>query len=233
MTQASLPVGVVRFPGTNCDRDVFQAVEMRREGSARWLWHADQFDAKGFRALILPGGFSYGDYLRAGALAARSPAMKSVREAAAYGVPILGICNGFQILCEAGLLPGVLMRNIGRRFIDDWVELAPVAKRLPFARAGSSLGATSSSPSDSLRLPIAHADGRFTIDDDGLKQLQDHNQIWFTYKNNPNGSIANIAGVINRVGNVAALMPHPERAVADWMGGADGRSFFDFVEESK
>src|SRR4051812_9970470 len=128
----SASVGVLRFPGTNCDRDVFEAVESR-ESKAEWLWHADRFDAKKYRALLLPGGFSYGDYLRAGALAARSPAMESVREAAAKGVPVLGICNGFQILCEAGLLPGVLIRNRGLRFIDDWVELKMETPNSTFA----------------------------------------------------------------------------------------------------
>ncbi len=210
-----MSVGVLRFPGTNCDRDVFEALE----GAGRkpeWLWHADQFDSRKHEALFLPGGFSYGDYLRSGALAARAPAMKSVREAAERGVPVLGICNGFQILCEAGLLPGALVRNRGLRFIDDWVSLRSVNKHAQFARAGGS-----------ARLPIAHADGRFVVSDDELKKLQDRGQIWWQYESNPNGAAHDIAGVMNEKKNVAALMPHPERAMHAWMGGTDGVGFFE------
>lgn len=215
----SQPIGVLRFPGTNCDRDVFEAVEAKG-GKAEWLWHADQFDPKAYRALYLPGGFSYGDYLRAGALAARSPVMKSVREASARGVPVLGVCNGFQILCEAGLLPGVLIRNRGLRFIDDWVELKLESSHPHFGRMMKS--------GQKAKLPIAHADGRFYVEDEDLKRLQDRGQIWWTYASeNPNGSIANIAGVMNEQKNVAALMPHPERAMFDWMGGTDGAAFFE------
>ena len=211
-------VGVLRFPGTNCDRDVFEAVEASG-AKAQWLWHADQFDANGFAALILPGGFSYGDYLRAGALAARSPAMKSVREAAGRGVPVLGICNGFQILCESGLLPGVLIRNQGLRFIDDWVELELESAQPYFGRKLAH--------GVSAKLPIAHADGRFYVESDELKALEDGGQIWWRYRRNPNGATADIAGVMNKAKNVAALMPHPERAMYEWMGGTDGAAFFE------
>ena len=215
-------VGVLRFPGTNCDRDVFQALEKSQEKNGlkpEWLWHADQFASSDYAALFLPGGFSYGDYLRAGALAARSPAMKSVKEAAAKGTPVLGICNGFQILCEAGLLPGVLIRNKSLRFIDDWVELEMQNPHPTFAAKAT----------PKARLPIAHADGRFYVEDDELKRLEDHQQIWWKYKKNPNGSTADIAGVMNAQKNVAALMPHPERAMLEWMGGIDGTVFFDLV----
>jgi phosphoribosylformylglycinamidine synthase len=214
----SLPIGVLRFPGTNCDRDVFEASE-EAVGETKWLWHMDQFDPKGYRALFLPGGFSYGDYLRAGALAARSPAMTSVREAAKRGVPVLGICNGFQILCESGLLPGVLIRNKTLRFIDDWVDLK-LANSNPFFARHVARG-------EKARLPIAHADGRYFVEDDELKRLQDRAQIWWTYEANPNGAVADIAGVMNETKNVAALMPHPERAMHDWMGGTAGRAFFE------
>lgn len=225
MSTQGKPVGVLRFPGTNCDRDVFEAIEShdaRRNGGAEWLWHADRFEPTAYRALVLPGGFSYGDYLRAGALAARSPAMASVKEAAAKGVPVLGICNGFQILCEAGLLPGALIRNRTLRFIDDWVELR-LESQMPHFAPKAPIGTRS-------RLPIAHADGRYYVEDDELKRLQDNRQIWWTYVGeSPNGSIANIAGVMNEKRNVAALMPHPERAVHEWMGGADGSAFFDLI----
>jgi phosphoribosylformylglycinamidine synthase I len=210
-------VGVLRFPGTNCDRDVWAAAEAAGL-KPEWLWHADLFDAGKYAALFLPGGFSYGDYLRAGALAARAPAMKSVHEAAAKGVPILGICNGFQILCEAGLLPGVLIRNKSLRFNDQWVELTQNAVHGQFLKS-SRKGAR-------LRLPVAHADGRYFVEDDEHKRLQDQEQIWFRYEQNPNGSIGDIAGVMNKAKNVAALMPHPERALFDWMGSTDGLGFF-------
>lgn len=224
----SRPIGVLRFPGTNCDRDLFNAVETAAtKGTsprAEWLWHADRFDAKAYEALLLPGGFSYGDYLRPGALAARSPAMNSVREAAERGVPVLGICNGFQILCEAGLLPGVLIRNQSLRFIDAWVDLRLENVNPGFAR-NLKRGAQA-------RLPIAHGDGRFFVAADELKRLQDNGQIWWTYLDRaPNGSIAGIAGVMNETRNVAALMPHPERAIDDWMGGADGALFFEWKFE--
>lgn len=218
----SLPIGVLRFPGTNCDRDVYEAAESKfGKDNVKWLWHADQFDPKAYRALYLPGGFSYGDYLRAGALAARAPVMKSVREAADRGVPVLGICNGFQILCEAGLLPGVLIRNQSQRFIDNWTEL-----RLenPHPHFGSALKI-----GNRARLPIAHADGRFYAEGDQLKALQDRGQVWWSYMKNPNGAVADIAGVMNEKKNVAALMPHPERAVHEWMGGTDGAPFFDLI----
>ncbi len=207
--------GVLRFPGTNCDRDVYQAVENAGR-NPKWLWYEDLFDYNEFEVLYLPGGFSFGDYLRSGALAARTPVMKSVREAARHGVPILGICNGFQILCEAQLLPGVLLKNQGLRFRDEWVELQ--VRNQP-TNLSFSLKAK-------LNLPIAHGDGRYFIENDGLKKLHDQNQIWFTYQNNPNGSIEDIAGIMNESKNVMALMPHPERAIFDWMGSCDGLGFF-------
>lgn len=209
------PVGVVRFLGTNCDRDVFQAVEWSGR-TPQWLWFRDTFRWQDYSALIIPGGFSYGDYLRCGALAAKAPVMQSVREAAKQGVPVLGICNGFQILCESGLLPGVLVRNKGQRFKDQWVDL----------KLNSVNKYWSGESSKQARLPIAHGEGNYFIEGDHLKQLFDQNQVWWTYQVNPNGAVADIAGVSNKEGNVAALMPHPERAVKDWMGGSDGAHFF-------
>ncbi len=207
-------VGILRFLGTNCDRDVWKAVSDVKGLQPEWLWHADSFDHKQYAAFILPGGFSYGDYLRCGALAAKSPAMISLREAAEHGSPVLGICNGFQILCESGLLPGALVRNQNLRFNDKWVDLHLDNAHLTFQAP------------EKLRLPVAHGEGRYVIDEDGLKSLEDGGQIWLRYLENPNGSLMDIAGVMNKKKNVAALMPHPERAVQDFMGSRDGVSFF-------
>ncbi len=209
-------IGVVRFLGTNCDQDVFEAVHQVGL-KPKWVWHQDHFDRKDFDALIIPGGFSYGDYLRCGALAARSPVMQSVSEAAKAGVPVLGICNGFQILCEAQLLPGALLKNNTLRFKDDWVDLKIVNSNARFGGAGLK----------KAHLPIAHGEGRYYLEQDQVKQLFDDEQVWCVYEKNPNGSLENIAGVMNDKHNVAALMPHPERAMAEFMGGEDGRRFFE------
>jgi phosphoribosylformylglycinamidine synthase len=209
-------VGVLRFPGTNCDRDVFSWVEARGF-EPKYLWHLDQFNEKEFDLLLIPGGFSYGDYLRSGALAAMSPAMKSVSAFASQGGPILGICNGFQILCEAHLLPGALVKNEGRRFVDDWSEIEVVNENSRFG--------VKYKKGTKLKLPIAHGDGRFYAPADELKKIYDQNQVWLKYVNNHNGSLGGIAGIMNEKGNVAALMPHPERAIYPWMGGQDGWGF--------
>ena len=214
----STRVGVIRFPGTNCDRDVFDAVQMVGL-HPEWLWHLDHFEVGSWAALILPGGFSFGDYLRAGALASRSPVMDSVREAARAGVPILGICNGFQILCESHLLPGALVKNESLRFQDQWVHLKLVNTHTSF---GAHL-----KPGATLKLPIAHGEGRFYAPPDELKRLWDSQQIWFTYGENPNGSLQDIAGVMSENKNVVALMPHPERSMERWMGSEDGRVIFE------
>ncbi len=207
-------VGILRFLGTNCDRDVWQSVEALGL-EAQWLWFEDQFRCEDFTAFIVPGGFSYGDYLRCGALAAKAPVMSSLREAAAKGYPVLGICNGFQILTEAGLLPGALVRNESRKFIDKWVELK-IANLAGWATALRS--------GETLRLPVAHGEGRFYVEDDELKRMHDQGQVWMTYVENINGSVEAIAGVSNRSKNVCGMMPHPERAMFSWMGGEDGRS---------
>lgn len=210
-----MKVGVLRFPGTNCDYDVFSMAQWKGH-EAQWLWHQDRFETGEVDSILVPGGFSYGDYLRCGALAARSPAMQSVREFAEKGKPILGICNGFQILCEAGLLPGALVRNESLQFIDDWTELELKNPSSYFAKESAK----------QIRLPIAHGEGRFYADAKTLDEIQNMGQIWWTYRgNNPNGSLLNIAGVMNKNKNVAALMPHPERAFYDWMGGQDGEAF--------
>lgn len=207
------PIGILRFLGTNCDRDVWQAVQ-DLQLEPRWLWHADQFDPQDYSAFLLPGGFSYGDYLRCGVLAAKSPVMQSLRQAAEKGYPVLGICNGFQILCEAKLLPGVLVRNVGRRFIDQWVTL-----RLENETRFS----VTSQKGHPIRLPIAHGEGRYFAEEKVLNGLFESGQVWWTYDENPNGSLRNIAGVSNPEKNVCGLMPHPERAMHAWMGGQGGR----------
>lgn len=213
----SKKLGIVRFPGTNCDRDTWKAGEASGF-TPEWLFHTNKFAWKDYTALVIPGGFSYGDYLRAGALAARSVVMESVREAATHGVPVLGICNGFQILCESGLLPGALVKNESLRFIDDWVELQLIEKTKSWAGHYNS--------GDKIKLPIAHGMGRYFAEDDQIKNLFDKGQVWWTYTKNPNGALRDIAGIKNEAGNVAALMPHPERAMVEWMGGNDGAWFF-------
>lgn len=219
-------VGVVRFPGSNCDEDALYAVDrvMGPSGMAgRMLWHKD-LDLGAIDALIIPGGFSYGDYLRCGAMAAHSPIMAAVKRFAEAGGPVLGICNGFQILCEAGLLEGALLRNRGLSFLCRDVHCTVEGRATPFT-AGVPAGRT-------LRMSIAHHDGRYVHGD--VAGLAARGQVIFRYASpaglvdeaaNPNGSLANIAGVCNRAGNVVGLMPHPERAVEDRLGhgGEDGR----------
>lgn len=213
------PVGVVRFLGTNCDRDIFKAVEDVGL-KAEWCWYKDEVDIDNYSGFIIPGGFSFGDHLRTGAFAAKTPIMKSVVKAAKKGMPILGICNGFQILCESGLLPGALIKNKSQKFIDKWVELVPQSE-------GSYWFVDKST-----RFPVAHGDGQYFIDSEGLEELRANNQIWLRYTNNPNGSVADIAGLYNKNKNVAGLMPHPERAMSQWMGGTDGKLFFENFKKS-
>jgi phosphoribosylformylglycinamidine synthase len=213
-------IGVVRFLGTNCDRDILQASK-DVNAYAEYLWYQDQFDTNDYDALVLPGGFSYGDYLRTGALSAKAQVMKSVHEFAKKGKPILGICNGFQILCEAGLLPGVLMRNQGLQFIDNWQELSMENTENPWTKQYK--------PKQKIKLPIAHGEGRFYADDATLKKLHDQNLILATYTKNPNGSCYDIAGIMNEQKNIVGLMPHPERAMHNWMGSDEGRGFFEWL----
>lgn len=216
---SSKPVGVVRFPGTNCDRDVVSWMQASGR-SWQWLWWMDSFSVAEFDSVIVPGGFSFGDYLRSGALAARSPVIRSVWEFAGRGGPVLGICNGFQILTEAGLLPGALAKNVSGRFVDAWVDLeVEAAPSFVQQKRG-----------EVFRLPVAHGDGRFYADPTELARIEDRGLVWLRYKGrNPNGSALAIAGVKNESGNVAALMPHPERAIWDWMGGVDGKRFLPGV----
>jgi phosphoribosylformylglycinamidine synthase len=218
-------IGVVTFPGSLDDADAARAVRLAG-GEAVALWHGDA-DLRGVDAVVLPGGFSYGDYLRAGALARFSPVMNSVQRFAESGRLVLGICNGFQILCEAGLLPGALIRNRDLHFICDHVYVRVETSDSPFTneiQAGSV-----------LRIPIAHAEGNYVCDDHTLDELKREDRIVFRYCDptgaiteaaNPNGSRDNIAGICNRERNVLGLMPHPERACEDLLGSSDGRDIF-------
>lgn len=217
-------VGVIVFPGSNCDRDAGSAWEGLGLGETRYLWHSDT-DLKDVDAVIVPGGFSYGDALRAGAIARFAPIMESVARFAAEGGIVAGICNGFQILCEAGLLPGALTRNEGMRFVCRHVYLRVENAHTPFTAAYEE-GAV-------LRIPIAHGEGRYTCDDATYEELTRQGRILFRYCEpdgritpdaNPNGSRDNIAGIIGGPqNNVLGMMPHPERAVRDALGSSDGR----------
>ena len=212
---------VIVFPGSNCDFDLYKAANYIEGIQAEYVWYTSE-SLDGFDAVLVPGGFSYGDALRAGALAARAPILKALQRAADAGTRVLGICNGFQILTECGLLPGALHRNSGLRFICKTVNLEVSNTATPFTTGYA--GRTSTH----VRLAIAHGEGNYTCDSDTLHKLEDNGQIVFRYSgDNPNGSVANIAGITNEAGNVLGMMPHPERAMADWMGSADGRILFE------
>jgi phosphoribosylformylglycinamidine synthase I len=214
--------GVVVFPGSNGDHDALMAVEQGLRQEVVPIWHKDT-TVRDCDALLVPGGFSYGDYLRAGAIARFSPIMETVSKFAAAGGPVLGICNGFQVLTEAGLLPGALLRNAGLTFSCRWVHVRIETDRTPFTQGIA--------PGTVLRLPIAHGEGRYFVTPDDLARLEEREQIVFRYTDaagvedeaaNPNQSIAHIAGVCNERGNVVGLMPHPERAFDAIIGGDDG-----------
>ena len=212
---------VIVFPGSNCDYDLYKAANYIEGIQAEYVWYTSK-SLDGFDAILVPGGFSYGDALRAGALAARAPILKALQRAADSGIRVLGICNGFQILTECGLLPGALHRNSGLRFICRTVNLEVSNTATPFT--SGYVGRTSTH----VRLEIAHGEGNYTCDSDTLHKLEDNGQIVFRYSgDNPNGSVANIAGITNEAGNVLGMMPHPERAMADWMGSSDGRILFE------
>ena len=212
----ALKIGITRFLGTNCDQDIKKWMDIKGYQSD-YLWYQDRFNINDYDAIIIPGGFSHGDYLRCGALAAKTQVMKSVSEFANKGKPVMGICNGFQILCEAKLLPGVLLQNKNLKFIDHYVELQFQNQDQFFTKKAEN--------NQSIRLPIAHGEGQFFAPANELQKIQDNGQIWLTYKNNPNGSIMDIAGVMNTGKNVCGLMPHPERALFSWMGSTDGDLF--------
>ena len=221
--------GIVTFPGSNCDHDAYHAVIDALGEEAVYLWHKTH-DLQGADVVILPGGFSYGDYLRAGAIARFSPIMQEVVAHARRGGPVIGICNGFQIACEAGLLPGALMRNSGLRFVCDAVHLRVETAETQFS--------SEYEPGQILRIPIAHGEGRYTDSDEALDRLEGSGQVVFRYVTaageagaaaNPNGSARDIAGIVNAAGNVLGMMPHPERAVEAVLGSTDGLPLFESV----
>lgn len=218
---------VIVFPGSNCDHDMYYAVHKVMGEQAEFVWHREG-SLDGFDAVVLPGGFSYGDYLRAGAIARFSPVLNEVVRFAKKGKPVMGICNGFQILTESGLLPGALMRNQNLRFICKHVYIRTENNRTRFTHKLAE--------KQVLNIPIAHGEGNYFIDPDGLKKLQDNDQIVFRYCSekgelgksyNPNGSVDHIAGIINREGNVLGMMPHPERAMELLLGSEDGKGIFE------
>jgi phosphoribosylformylglycinamidine synthase subunit PurQ / glutaminase len=210
-------IAVTIFPGSNCDDDAARAIALAGAEPLR-AWHKEPLPA-GVDAVILPGGFSYGDYLRCGAMAARSLVMEGVRSFAARGGPVLGICNGFQILCEAGLLPGALVQNASRRFVCRDVRLRVEGRETPFTRALAG---------QALTLPVAHAEGRYLADPETLARLEAEGRVVFRYTEgtNPNGALADIAGICSEGGNVVGLMPHPERAMEALLAPADGAKIF-------
>jgi phosphoribosylformylglycinamidine synthase subunit PurQ / glutaminase len=221
----SAKVGVVVFPGTNCELDVVWAVE-ELGGEAALLWHGDA-DIRGVDAVVVPGGFAHGDYLRTGAIARFSPVMEAVADHAAAGGPVVGICNGFQVLTEAGLLPGALQKNVGLTFVCDTVELRVETTRSVLTGLATE-GAV-------LRVPINHFEGNYVCDPDTLRALRDDDRVVVRYVTNPNGSLDDIAGISNEAGNVVGLMPHPERASDLLLGSDDGvillRSLLAAAEE--
>ncbi len=215
--------GVLQFPGSCDERDAVRACSLA--GEAKLIWHEDR-DLGGVDAVVVPGGFSYGDYLRAGAIARFSPAMESVAELAASGGPVLGICNGFQVLCEAGLLPGALLRNGDLRFVCRQIDLIAAEGSSPFL-AGIDAG-------EALSIPVKHGEGRYHAPPEMLERIEANGQVAFRYApgQNPNGSVADIAGVLNEAGNVLGLMPHPEHAVDPLTGSTDGLRLFAGVAEA-
>jgi len=215
---------VITFPGSNCDRDMAVAIEQICGGEVHRVWHGDAALPDGLDFIALPGGFSYGDYLRSGAMAARSPIMQAVIEAAGRGVPVLGVCNGFQVLTEAGLLPGALLRNAGMNFVCREVALTVETSQSLFT-AGYSQG-------QQITIPVAHHDGNYFADTATLDRIEGEGRVAFRYAEAVNGSARQIAGVLNAAGNVLGMMPHPERMIEPAQGGSDGRALFESVVKS-
>jgi phosphoribosylformylglycinamidine synthase subunit PurQ / glutaminase len=231
MTGEKVKFGVVVFPGSNCDHDAYFAAKKVLGQDAEFLWHKDA-DLKGADVIVLPGGFSYGDYLRCGAIARFSPVMKEVVRFANQGGTVIGICNGFQVLLESGLLPGVLLRNDSLRFVCKYVDIRVENADTRFT--------SRCKEGEVLAIPVAHGDGNYFTDAESLKKLEDQRQVVFRYcepdgtvspASNPNGSIANIAGIMNEAGNVLGMMPHPERASDPVLGYTDGQKILASIIE--
>jgi phosphoribosylformylglycinamidine synthase subunit PurQ / glutaminase len=212
---------VIQFPGSNCDRDMAIAIRQITRAETTFVWHRETELPAGVDLIAIPGGFSYGDYLRSGAMAARSPVMQAVVSAAKRGVPVLGVCNGFQILTEAGLLPGALMRNSGIRFVCRNVSLT--------VENNQSLFTSGYDKGEKITLPVAHHDGNYFADDVTLDRLEGEGRVALRYNEPVNGSARNIAGLLNDAGNVIGMMPHPERMIEPMHGGSDGRRLFEVL----
>ncbi|WP_265529108.1 phosphoribosylformylglycinamidine synthase subunit PurQ [Sphingomicrobium marinum] len=215
---------VIVFPGSNCDRDLAVALEQVTGKAPKMVWHGESELPAGTDLVGLPGGFSYGDYLRSGAMAGRSPIMKAVAAAASRGVPVIGICNGFQVLTETGLLPGALMRNSGMHFVCKTVGLT--------VENNQSLFTNRYEQGETIHIPVAHHDGNYQADPDTLDRLEGEGRIAFRYTEEVNGSARRIAGILNEAGNVLGMMPHPERAMEDAHGNQDGRRLFEGLVET-
>ncbi|WP_026562374.1 phosphoribosylformylglycinamidine synthase subunit PurQ [Bacillus sp. J37] len=211
---------VIVFPGSNCDVDMYHAIKDELGEEVEYVWH-DETDLSRFDGILLPGGFSYGDYLRSGAIARFSNVMKEVVKAAEAGKPVLGVCNGFQILLEVGLLPGAMKRNENLKFMCRPVNLKVANNETAFTSAYAK--------DEVISIPIAHGEGNYYCDEQTLQTLKENNQIVFTYETNPNGSLVDIAGITNERGNVLGMMPHPERAVDELLGSADGLKLFQSI----
>jgi phosphoribosylformylglycinamidine synthase subunit PurQ / glutaminase len=214
---------VIVFPGSNCDRDLAVAIEQVTGRAPAMVWHRDTELPEGTGLVALPGGFSYGDYLRTGAISARSPIMDAVAKAADRGMPVLGVCNGFQVLTEAGLLPGALMRNANLNFICRDVKLTVESAQSAFTSRYEA--------GETITIPVAHHDGNYFADSETLDRLEGEGRVAFRYGEACNGSARNIAGIVNAQGNVLGMMPHPERKVEDAHGGTDGRRLFEGLLE--
>jgi len=208
-----MKAGIVVFPGSNCDHDAWYAVSCNLHQQAEFIWH-DRSSLGDVDAVILPGGFSYGDYLRCGAIAKFSPVMRAIKKFAREGGPVLGLCNGFQVLTECGLLPGALVRNANLKFVCRTIPLEVVTAASPFTNQATQ--------GQTLHIPIAHGEGCYIADEKTLDQLEEEDRIVFRYRDNPNGSMRDIAGILNGERNVMGMMPHPERASDPLVGGTDG-----------
>ncbi len=221
--------GIVVFPGSNCDHDCYHAIKHVLGQDCEFLWHHED-DVERFDCIVLPGGFSYGDYLRTGSIASLSPIMKSVEKFALAGNPVIGICNGFQVLVESGLLPGALIKNSSLKFVCKWVNVR--------VESNSNLFTANMNVGDVLEIPIAHGEGNYFCTPEELKGLRENSQIVFRYssengditsESNPNGSIENIAGITNKAGNVLGMMPHPERCTEEILDGTQGKLIFESI----